>query len=214
MDQVNLNYEDNESQKLNREEEIFGISKISQVENEMAKWTSAHMCKIFYETSIKYSPVTREEREQYFQDNNSHPNIHILKNILVPLNVYVIDRNKRKVTIPFGVLDDKDFIVDENQLNIISQSVVYYTRSESQRDSFYSFSNAIKDLDLNEDDASQVFFIILCDLLSARIQVFRDNKTYFEIPSTLHNHSSLNINFLKCFIDLVDSSNKCNTLII
>ncbi|MPR34993.1 hypothetical protein [Salmonirosea aquatica] len=198
MDQVNLNYEDNESRKLNREEDTFGISKISQVENDMAKWTLAHMCKIFYETFIEYSPITRDEREQYFQENNSHPNIHILKNILVPLNVYVIDRNQKKAILPFGFLEDNDFIIDEH---IISQSTIYYTRSEFQRDNFYSFSNAIKGLDLNNDDASQVFFIILCDLLSARIQVFKKNKTHHEIPDLLDNQSSLNINFLKCFID-------------
>jgi hypothetical protein len=198
MNTVDSNFENSESQKNRQEIEIFGVSKSSHVENEMAKWALACISKIFYDVCIKSSPVAREEREKYFQDNNSHPNIHILKNILVPSNVYIKDKNQKKAILPFGFLEDNDFIIDEH---IISQSTVYYTRSEFQRDNFYSFSNAIKDLDLNSDDASQIFFIILCDLLSARIQVFRNNKTHFTIPAILGNQTSLNINFLKCFID-------------
>lgn len=164
------------------------------------KWALATVFSAFNEVFSKYTSVSQEERESYFKKNANYPNVHILCNLLVPHNVFVIDKEGKKARMPAGAFE-KGFIVDAFNQEEVNSTPIYWAQVNYLRDRFYSFSKAVSRFKLDEDDLQYIFFICLTELLDARLTVFRRHKRKCLIPAIDITEKNDNVDILRMFID-------------
>lgn len=97
---------------------------------DMKKWTFSALFGPIDETFGKFTSISRIERERYFSANKSYPNLHVLANLFVPLNVFINDAKGNKAKIPLEILND-DFIIDEFNETEFFSALMYWPQLAS-----------------------------------------------------------------------------------
>lgn len=184
------------------------LSEFLNEEPTRAEWES-RITKFIYAKSIEFFTermsseysVTQKEREDFFKQNGGYPNVHTLCNFFVPITLKVSDRHGRESTIPFGIFGDEKFIIDKTNEDEVSQCLSVWGLNEDLRFQFCEFSKAIMRLKLSDEDRRHLYFVVLSDMLSARIDVYKKHGVGIVFPDIDATQPNEDVDLLRLIID-------------